>query len=151
MSKHLQRDLDNLQRDILAMASLVELNIHKAIRALSERNVDLAREIIQDEAQIDGLALRGKHAPRPGSPAAAPGRELAEAVQAAAAGLPASLRGVYALADVEGVPEAEVGGRLGLSPEAVRCRLSRARLLVRRALGPFLAGPPAWVAPEAAE
>src|SRR3954447_15374223 len=54
MSKHLQRDLDNLQRDILAMAGLVELNIHKAIRALSERDVDLAREVIGDESQIDG-------------------------------------------------------------------------------------------------
>ena len=54
MSKHLQRDLDNLQRDILAMAGLVELNIHKAIRALSERDVDLAREVIRGESQIDG-------------------------------------------------------------------------------------------------
>src|SRR5438105_13917282 len=54
MSKHLQRDLDNLQRDILAMASLVELNIHKAIRALSERDVEMAREVIRGESQIDG-------------------------------------------------------------------------------------------------
>src|SRR5215831_16601266 len=54
MSKHLQRDLDNLQRDILAMAGLVELSIHKAIRALSERDVDLAREVIRGESQIDG-------------------------------------------------------------------------------------------------
>ena len=54
MSKHLQRDLDNLQRDILAMAGLVELNIHKSIRALSERNIDMAREVIRGESQIDG-------------------------------------------------------------------------------------------------
>ncbi len=54
MSKHLQRDLDNLQRDILAMAGLVELSIHKAIRALSERDVDLAREVIRGDSQIDG-------------------------------------------------------------------------------------------------
>jgi len=54
MSKHLQRDLDYLQRDILAMAGLVELNIHKAIRALSERNVEMAREVIRGESQIDG-------------------------------------------------------------------------------------------------
>ncbi len=31
MSKHLQRDLDNLQRDLLAMAASVEEAIHKAI------------------------------------------------------------------------------------------------------------------------
>jgi len=53
MSKHLQRDLDNLQRDILAMAGLVELTIHKAIRALSERDVAQAREVISGETQID--------------------------------------------------------------------------------------------------
>ena len=53
MSKHLQRDLDNLQRDILAMAGLVELTIHKAIRALTERDVALAREVISGESQID--------------------------------------------------------------------------------------------------
>jgi phosphate transport system protein len=54
MSKHLQRDLDNLQRDILAMAGLVELSIHKSIRALSERDVDMAREVIRGDSQIDG-------------------------------------------------------------------------------------------------
>jgi phosphate transport system protein len=53
MSKHLQRDLDNLQRDILALASLVEVNVHKAIRALRERDTHLAREVITGEAQID--------------------------------------------------------------------------------------------------
>jgi phosphate transport system protein len=53
MSKHLQRDLDNLQRDILAMAGLVELTIHKAIRALTERDVAMAREVISGESQID--------------------------------------------------------------------------------------------------
>jgi phosphate transport system protein len=53
MSKHLQRDLDNLQRDILAMAGLVELTIYKAIRALTERDVTMAREVISNESQID--------------------------------------------------------------------------------------------------
>ena len=68
---------------------------------------------------------------------------MAGRIQAAAAGLPASLREVYALAEHEGLPEAEVGGRLGLSPAAVRCRLSRARLLMRWSLGPVLGGLPA--------
>jgi phosphate transport system protein len=53
MAKHLQRDLDNLQRDLLALAGLVEEAIHKAIRALQERNVKLAREVIAGDNQID--------------------------------------------------------------------------------------------------
>lgn len=53
MAKHLQRDLDNLQQDILALAGLVEGAIHKAIRALRERDVKAAREVIAVDPQID--------------------------------------------------------------------------------------------------
>jgi phosphate transport system protein len=53
MAKHLQRDLDNLQQDILALAGLVEGAIYKAIRALRERDVKAAREVIAVDPQID--------------------------------------------------------------------------------------------------
>jgi phosphate transport system protein len=53
MSKHLQRDLDNLQRDLVALAGLVESTIHKAIRALQQRDTRLAREVIGADSQID--------------------------------------------------------------------------------------------------
>jgi phosphate transport system protein len=53
MAKHLQRDLDNLQHDLLALAGLVEGAIHKAIRALQDRDVALAREVIAGDSQID--------------------------------------------------------------------------------------------------
>jgi phosphate transport system protein len=53
MAKHLQRDLDNLQQDILALAGLVEGAIHKAIGALRERDVKSAREVIAVDPQID--------------------------------------------------------------------------------------------------
>jgi phosphate transport system protein len=53
MSKHLQRDLDILQRDLLALAGLVEAAIHKAIRALQSRDVRLAQEVTAGDSQID--------------------------------------------------------------------------------------------------
>ena len=54
MSKHLQRDLDNLQRDLLALAGLVEEAIHKAIRALQHaRRRRWPDEVIDGDAQID--------------------------------------------------------------------------------------------------
>lgn len=53
MSKHLERDLDNLQRDILVMAGSVEEAIHKAIGALRERDLALASEVIQGDSRID--------------------------------------------------------------------------------------------------
>ena len=53
MAKHLQRDLDELQRDLLALAGLVEGAIHKAIRALQERDARLAQEVIAGDPQVD--------------------------------------------------------------------------------------------------
>lgn len=53
MAIHLLRDLDNLQRDLLALAGLVEEAIHKATRALQGRDAELAREVIAGDSQID--------------------------------------------------------------------------------------------------
>jgi phosphate transport system protein len=53
MSKHLERDLESLQRDIFALAGCVEEAIHKAIRALQKRDTALARQVIEGDNQID--------------------------------------------------------------------------------------------------
>jgi len=53
MSKHLERDLDNLQKGLLQLAASVEEAIHKAIRALQERDVALAEEVIDGDNDID--------------------------------------------------------------------------------------------------
>ena len=53
MSKHLERDLDELQKDLLALAASVEEAIHKAIRALQERDVALAEEVVDGDNDID--------------------------------------------------------------------------------------------------
>jgi phosphate transport system protein len=53
MAIHLTRDLDRLQRDLVALAGLVEETIHKATRALQTRDAALAREVIAGDGQID--------------------------------------------------------------------------------------------------
>lgn len=53
MGMHLLRDLDELQRDLLSLAGLVEEAIYKATRSLQTRNVALAREVIAGDARID--------------------------------------------------------------------------------------------------
>jgi phosphate transport system protein len=53
MGMHLLRDLDELQRDLLALAGLVEESIHKATKSLQTRNVTLAREVVAADPQID--------------------------------------------------------------------------------------------------
>jgi phosphate transport system protein len=72
MSKHLERDLENLQQDLLALAGSVEEAIHKATRALQEREAPLAHEVIEGDNIIDaeenrvedeGLKMLALHQP----------------------------------------------------------------------------------------
>jgi phosphate transport system protein len=53
MTKHLQRDLDQLQRNILSLAGAVEEAIYKAIQALQNRDVELAQQVILGDDPID--------------------------------------------------------------------------------------------------
>jgi phosphate transport system protein len=53
MSKHWERDLDNLQRHLMALAASVEEAIFKGTRALQERNAALAEEVIAGDSLID--------------------------------------------------------------------------------------------------
>ena len=62
--------------------------------------------------------------------------ETQQLIEAAIATLPEIFRDVYVLADVEGLPNAEIADMLGLSVAAVKSRLHRARLLMRDALAP---------------
>jgi phosphate transport system protein len=54
----LERDLENLQRDVLAMGASVEEVIYKAIRALQERDADLAESVVEGDGSIDELENR---------------------------------------------------------------------------------------------
>lgn len=53
MALHLERDLDNLQQDLLQQAARVEESLHQSIRALQERDAYQARTVIQREPAID--------------------------------------------------------------------------------------------------
>jgi phosphate transport system protein len=51
--KHLQRDLEKLTREILAMGALVEDATARAMEALLERDAELARRVIEGDRGID--------------------------------------------------------------------------------------------------
>ncbi|MFN4261563.1 MAG: RNA polymerase sigma factor [Gemmataceae bacterium] len=63
-------------------------------------------------------------------------RETHDLIEAAIRRLPEIYRDVFVLADVEGLPNAEVAALLDLTVPAVKSRLHRARLLMRHALAP---------------
>lgn len=83
-----------------------------------------------DEAPLDGG--RQVHAPED----QIIDRELRQLIDRAIDSLPQEYRIVFVLADVEGIPNAEIGQRLGLSLPAVKSRLHRARGMMREALAP---------------
>ena len=58
MSKHLERDLEALEREVLAQSSRVEVMIAKACQALVERRSDVAMEVIASETEINRLEVR---------------------------------------------------------------------------------------------
>jgi RNA polymerase sigma-70 factor (ECF subfamily) len=66
--------------------------------------------------------------------------EQTAAIEQAIGELPGPFRDVYVLADVEGLPNAEIADMLGLSVPAVKSRLHRARLRMRDSLAPHFDG-----------
>jgi phosphate transport system protein len=53
MAKHLQRDLESLKREILALGTLVEEAIVDALHAVIERDPDLIEKVVEGDAVID--------------------------------------------------------------------------------------------------
>jgi RNA polymerase sigma-70 factor, ECF subfamily len=64
-------------------------------------------------------------------------QETHQQIEEAIAGLPEIYRGVYVLADVEELSAPGIAALLGLTVTAVKSRLHRARLLMRKALAPY--------------
>jgi phosphate transport system protein len=53
MSKHLQRDIERLNQELLSISSMVEEMIDKATQALSERRYDLADQVVASDPFVD--------------------------------------------------------------------------------------------------
>ena len=79
--------------------------------------------------------------PAPGPEQMAANRELERALTHAIDSLEPPQREVLVLRDVEGLPAGEVARVLGVSVDAVKSRLHRARVIVREKLGPVLDSP----------
>jgi phosphate transport system protein len=57
MSSHLCGAIENLKKEILALGTVVEENLLKAIRALETRDNKLARSIIEHDAEVDRMEV----------------------------------------------------------------------------------------------
>jgi len=103
-------------------------------------------------AEIESLEASGERAAqvadaRRGPEEDAAGHQLQAALDEAIAGLDPMYREVLLLRDVEGLSAIEVGEVMGLSVDAVKSRLHRARVAVRERVAPVL-GPAADAAAQ---
>jgi RNA polymerase sigma-70 factor (ECF subfamily) len=107
--------------------------------ALAHRRKQSRRRERQAEGLLDVLpAARPDPRPRESPDRRVLDREMQELIERAIARLPEMYRDVYVLADVEDLPNAEIGEMLGLSVPAVKSRLHRARLMMRESLASYL-------------
>lgn len=53
MTVHLTKEIDTLKKNILALSTVVEESVHKAVRSIDERDMALARDVIDNDEVID--------------------------------------------------------------------------------------------------
>lgn len=58
MSVHLERELENLKQELLLMGALAEKATNKAFNAFITRDVELAREVIAGDSEVDHKELQ---------------------------------------------------------------------------------------------
>lgn len=56
--RHFEEGLNELKSALVGMAGLAEEQVRRAVRALVERNRDLAEEVIEGDNQVDALELQ---------------------------------------------------------------------------------------------
>ena len=57
MTKHFQREVDLIKKKILALSAVVEENLHRAVRAINERDLKLANMVIENDENIDQMEV----------------------------------------------------------------------------------------------
>jgi phosphate transport system protein len=58
MTKHFLRELEQLKRDVLVMGGLAETAVARATRAFRERDEEAARQVVENDGEINAMELR---------------------------------------------------------------------------------------------
>ena len=57
MSKHLERDIQNIHSRLMSLFAIVEKMIDNAVRALCEHHVQLAQQVIETDQQVNSMEV----------------------------------------------------------------------------------------------
>jgi RNA polymerase sigma-70 factor (ECF subfamily) len=137
------RKLHTFRGDAALPTWLHRVTVNAALALREKRATRQKREASTDAEHLDAIDFSKSHDPHksPRLWSVAPDLSALAAeergiIEAAIAQLPEPFRDVYVLADVEGLPNAEIGEMLNLTVAAVKSRLHRARLQMRDLLAP---------------
>jgi len=57
MAKHLQREIENLKKKLLALGARVETSVRDAALSIEQQDTDLAQKVIDDDIEIDNTEV----------------------------------------------------------------------------------------------
>lgn len=57
MSRHLQREMDQIKKKILSLSALVEEQVHKAVWSIGDRQSEAARRVIEADERVDAVEI----------------------------------------------------------------------------------------------
>ena len=141
------RSLRDFRGDASVSSWLYAIARRFCIKKRRRRKFAPAREESLDAPETTAAQRLADRAPNPEQTAT--NRQLAAALTRAIDALDPAQREVLVLRDVEGLPAPEAAQVLGISVEAVKSRLHRARVAVREELAPVLGRPAVGSPPTA--
>lgn len=116
---------------------LYRITVNAAFMKLRKRKQEQAISMEDFLPQLQNQAITQPTAFGARSDSLAFNNEIREALEGAISRLPEDYRAVFILRDVDGLSNKEVGRILDLSIPAVKSRLHRSRLMLRKRLGRF--------------
>jgi RNA polymerase sigma-70 factor (ECF subfamily) len=116
---------------------LYRITVNAAFMKLRKRKQDQSVSLDDMQPHLQSKALAQKNSFAMLSDTLAVNNEIREALESAINKLPDDYRAVFILRDIDGLSNKEVGEILDLSIPAVKSRLHRSRLMLRRRLRRF--------------
>lgn len=58
MSAHLNKEIDNLKKELLTLCSMVEDSLWQAVKSIKNRDVELAKKVIDSDIEIDRMEVK---------------------------------------------------------------------------------------------
>ncbi len=58
MSAHLNKEIDNLKKELLTLCSMVEESLWQAVKSIKNRDAELAKKVIESDIEIDQMEVK---------------------------------------------------------------------------------------------